>query len=210
MLFIFFHYMKVWILIFIKVNVQSYFIYSPTRSYISIGHHQLVIGLESIDFSDQIKLWFVLFKQFENNIFLQTITSLEVNWKVSKWGFIREAVGFPLYFSFSGWWVVVVVVVVVVQAVLSLSPGEHNTLPPLILTRPAGRSLAGRWGQWPSYWSTCNSRYSIDIVFSPNLINHHHHHHHHYHPTDSPELQPFLGFPAEIIFSSHYEELEGN
>ena len=143
--------------------------------------------------------------------FLQTITSLEVNWKVSKWWFIREAVGFPLYFSFSGWWVVVVVVVVVVQAVLSLSPGEHNTLPPLILTRPAGRSLAGRWGQWPSYWSTCNSRYSIDIVFSPNLINHHHHHyHHHYHPTDSPELQPFLGFPAEIIFSSHYEELEGN
>ena len=24
--------------------------------------------------------------------------------------------------------------------------------------------------QWPSYWSTCLSRYSIDIVFSPNLI----------------------------------------
>ena len=95
--------MKVWILIFIKVNVQSYFIYSPTRSYVSIGHHQLVIGLESIDFSDQIKLWFVLFKQFENIIFLQTITSLEVNWEVSKWWFIREAVGFPGYFS---WWVV--------------------------------------------------------------------------------------------------------
>ena len=58
---------------------------------------------------------------------------------------------------------------------LSLSlcwPGEHNTLPPLILTRPAGRWLAGRWGWSLSYWSTCTSRYSIDIVFSPNLINH--------------------------------------
>lgn len=44
-------------------------IYSPCRSWVSIGHHQLVIGMELIDFSDRIKLWFVLFKQFEENIF---------------------------------------------------------------------------------------------------------------------------------------------
>ena len=55
---------------------------------------------------------------------------------------------------------------------VSALPGEHNTLPPLILTRPAGSWLAERWGPWPSYWSTCQGRYSIDIVFSPDLINH--------------------------------------
>ena len=40
------------------VNV---FIYSPPRSHVSIGHHQLVIGLELIDFADQNQTLLVCF-----------------------------------------------------------------------------------------------------------------------------------------------------
>ena len=83
-------------------------------------------------------------------------------------------------------------------------PGEHNTLPPLILTRPAGSSLAERWGEWPSYWSTCHSRYSIDIVFSPDLINHQPSSRHHDQPSQIGKgeglvVQQLLGISLDSL-----------